>query len=392
MNRLLILATVLLPICINAQKKTEADKKQPSSTIKGYVINGNIYGLTKGAAVKLVNANTSTELATTTVEEKKITSKKNGKLVTTVKQTFVLKGFVPEPDLCILTIGGLKPFNLYVENSNITITGSKSDPAKWVVKGSASQDDFHEFEKAFTPLAQNLNSAATTINSMPPGAARDAQMANYENLQKRIQLKVDSFVNGKTSSYVSAFVLLVMMNFNNDPLLAETRFNKLDENVRDSYLGKVLAAQIADGKVGAIGTEAIEFSQPDTSGNPVSLSSFRGKYVLVDFWASWCGPCRQENPTVVYNYNKFHDKNFTVLSVSLDRPGKKDDWVRAIKEDNLTWMHVSDLKFWDNAAAKLYHIQSIPQNFLIDPSGKIVGKNLRGPALEAKLCETLGCN
>jgi peroxiredoxin len=137
---------------------------------------------------------------------------------------------------------------------------------------------------------------------------------------------------------------------------------------------------------------ALDFTQPDTTGTPISLSSFRGKYVLVDFWASWCGPCRTENPNVVESYNRFNSKNFTVLGVSLDRPGQKDKWINAIKEDNLTWTHVSDLQFWNNSVAQLYHVGSIPTNFLVDPTGKIVARNLRGPALQEKLCELLGCN
>ena len=111
------------------------------------------------------------------------------------------------------------------------------------------------------------------------------------------------------------------------------------------------------------------------------------KPVLVDFWASWCRPCREENPNVVNNYNKFKDKNFTVLGVSLDRPGRREDWVNAIQQDGLTWTHVSDLQFWNNEVAKLYRVQGIPQNILVDPKGVIVGKNLRGPDLEAKLCQ-----
>jgi peroxiredoxin len=154
--------------------------------------------------------------------------------------------------------------------------------------------------------------------------------------------------------------------------------------------GKYIREQIDNGKVGAVGTEAMDFVQTDTSGIPVSLSSFKGKYVLVDFWASWCKPCRMENPNLVSAYERFKAKNFTVLGVSLDR--SRDAWVKAIQDDKLAWSQVSDLKFWNNAVAMQYRIQQIPQNFLIDPNGKIVGKNLRGTDLDSRLCALLGCN
>jgi peroxiredoxin len=163
----------------------------------------------------------------------------------------------------------------------------------------------------------------------------------------------------------------------------EKLFGTLTPEVRSGPIGNYISQQIVEGRKNPIGRELPDFSQPDTAGKPVSLSSLKGKYVLVDFWASWCGPCRQENPNVVNVFNKYKDKNFTVLGVSLDKSRKP--WIDAIAADQLTWTHISDLKGWQNSVAMQFQIQSIPQNFLIDPSGKVIAKNLRGEALEQKI-------
>lgn len=341
-----------------------------------FIINGTMTGFADGTEVKLEDQNTGNQLAVTKIL--------NGK--------FTLKGKLAEPTLCWLKVTGEEPKYFYVENTTITIRGAKPFANNFNVSGSKSHIDFLDFESVFNPLIVRLQSLVPTINNTPYGPQRDSMMTIYTRIQDSIQKNIDAYISRHTSSFVSPFVLFVTTQFYEDPMLLEQRFNRLDAAVRATPTSVSLKNYIDYNKVGAVGTPAVDFTQPDTTGVPVSLSSFKGKYVLVDFWASWCGPCRMENPNVVASFNKFKEKNFTVLGVSLDRPGQKDNWLAAIHKDNLTWTHVSDLQFWNNAAAKLYRVQGIPFNILIDPQGKIIGKNLRGSDLDHKLCEVLGCN
>jgi peroxiredoxin len=227
------------------------------------------------------------------------------------------------------------------------------------------------------------------INRLPSLAKNDSVMNAYRKHLELINSEVDRFVAARPNSPVAPFVVVVTSELQQDLSTIERRYTQLNEGVRGSFYGKIIRQQIDDKKAGAIGSQAIEFVQADIEGKQVALSSFKGKYVLVDFWASWCRPCREENPNVVRAYNKFKEKNFTVLGVSLDN--NRAPWLKAIKADALAWTQVSDLKGWNNEAAAKYNIQSIPQNFLLDPSGKIIAKNLRGPELESRLCELLGC-
>ncbi|HLX93292.1 MAG TPA: TlpA disulfide reductase family protein [Puia sp.] len=302
-----------------------------------------------------------------------------------------LSGHINEPSLYELDFNqDQKKVAIFVGNENITVTGNVNDLQNLKIIGSKTNDDFTEFQRQFNSEILRLNTLVQTINGTRNITKDDTLVKEYLSLIGKIQADEDRFIDSRKASFVSGFVVYNFFKLSDDVFMQEKRLNSLTPEVQNGFFGKIVRQQIAVDKVGAIGSEELDFTENDTDGKPVSLSSFKGKYVLVDFWASWCHPCRLESPSVVSAFNKFRNKNFTILSVSLDK--SRDPWLQAIKEDNLTWTHVSDLKFWNNDVALKYHIVSIPQNFLIDPKGKIVAKNLRGADLESKLCELLGCN
>jgi peroxiredoxin len=213
---------------------------------------------------------------------------------------------------------------------------------------------------------------------------------DVQNLKAERRMQEIDFIKKHPDYIISVEALKDVVGYlPTDIRIYDKLFNGLNKKVRNSSEGVALKKTIDGFMAVRIGAEAPLFQQPDTAGNMISLKDLRGKYVLIDFWASWCGPCREENPNVVKAYERFRDKNFTVLGISLDKAEKRDAWIKAIKDDGLGWYHVSDLKFWSNAVAKLYSVRSIPQNFLIDPTGKIVGANLRGDALQQKLQELI---
>lgn len=209
---------------------------------------------------------------------------------------------------------------------------------------------------------------------------------DYTVAQNDVVNKIKAMLPDMGASLVSLFALN-FIDINTDFDTYDQLAQRFQKEKPDSPNAKALIGRVARIKGVMVGSEAPEIALSDTTGAVVPLSSLRGKYVLLDFWASWCGPCRSENPNVVRMYDKYKDKGFAIYSVSLDKD--KESWVRAIRNDRLTWTHVSDLKYWQSEAAQKYGVQGIPATFLLDKDGKIIAKNLRGPALEQKLEEIL---
>lgn len=253
--------------------------------------------------------------------------------------------------------------------SNATVSGSKSN---------LEFDKLRVAAKPFESKVSHLLGEAAEYKKSGNDAALARTETSLEQLQAELKAKVyGDYIQQNPSSPLAFFALQQYSGaIIEQPKKSQELFNLLPQGVRQSPDGRRMEALIHFAQLTPVGSSAPEFTQSDPDGKAISLSDFRGKYVLINFWASWCGPCRAQNPTLIKLYDQYKEDGLEILNVSLDKPGGKTDWTEAIDQDKLTWPQVSDLRFWNNQVAKQYGVVALPQNVLIDKSGKIVAKNL----------------
>lgn len=362
-----------------------------------YLITGTATGIENGKTIILQGQDPTTKMAVS-LDTVKV---ENGK--------FEIKGKVTEPAFHTLIVQGANgPVPFILETGEITIAIDKDSIHKSKVSGTYNNDEYVKFNEDLTKTQKSLVDFQKK-NTQKMQQAQQAQdtatinglMKQYMTLQTEVQAnskkKYLAYVETHPKAYISALIIQSMIS---DPSAdikkTESLYNALDESLKNTTPGKEIKTKLGQAKMPAVGASAApvgspnwraDFSAPNPEGKVVSLKQSLGKVTIVDFWASWCGPCRKENPNVVAIYKELHSKGLNIIGVSLDKEAAA--WKEAIAKDGLTWTQVSNLKFWEEPIAKQYGVESIPATFILDASGKVVAQDLRGPELKAKILELL---
>lgn len=309
------------------------------------------------------------------------------------KGKFVFSGDAREADVNFIFVDGMTQNAAFIlEEGKIEIEIYKDSIDKAILKGTPSNLDLMRYKtdtKAFADALSEIVKEIQQANGLGDNILVEDLQAQYKASQEKLNAYEKTYIKENTDSYVSS---LILERFISQKLITQSEakplFSNFTARIRTSRSGKnVLALLSRPYNATAIGEIAPDFSAPNPEGNVLSLNDLKGKVTIIDFWASWCRPCRIENPNLVRLYKRMHDKGLEVVGVSLDK--NKASWLRAIEDDGLIWNHVSNLKYWQDPVAALYSVRGIPAAFVLDKEGRIVAKNLRGRQLDAKIEELL---
>lgn len=282
----------------------------------------------------------------------------------------------------------------FPENENMKATLYKDSIFASRVKGGKQNESYSHFSTKMAEFNKKKQAAMQEYQDASQAQDMEAitriQSDNINLIAKETEFKKD-FLKENNNSLFGVMLIGEMLGMKEiSATEASEYFKDLDPKLAQSEIAQELSSSIESMKKADVGVVAPDFSAPTPTGEMLALSDALGTYTIIDFWASWCKPCRVENPNVVKVYKKYHDKGLNIISVSLDKAEQKDKWLQAIKDDEMDWFHVSNLEFWNDPIAAMYSVRSIPATFLLDADGKIIDKNLRGPALEAKIASLLG--
>lgn len=367
-----IIAVLILVIITGCQKELE-----------GYAITGTAEGIEDGKMVyvsQLDQVNQPSIIDSVAIQDEKFE---------------IDFSEVDQPHLSFLTVNGLNGNVMYIaENETINFEIYKDSLMASKVSGGKENEAFQKYVSQIKDLSKNAMALRGQMREEMSNSGDMSRMSYYQQKEDSLREKDLQFkkelIRENPDSFVSSLVLTDMQSMSVPNEVVREHYNMLSEEVKQTSFAKAVKENMDKAGAVDIGSKAPEFSGPNPEGEEISLSESLGKLTLIDFWAAWCRPCRVENPNIVNVYNKYHDKGFNVIGVSLDREDQRDRWLQAIKEDNLTWTQISHLQFWQEPIAQLYNVRAIPAAFLLDENGVIVAKNLRGEDLENKVKELLG--
>lgn len=368
----LIIVGLLLPVISIAQGNKKAT----------YEIIGELRGLNNDSIILFIN----------NYDDNGLRQKPDTVITVAHKNKFYFKGEVVKPGNAIGVIGSVKSrrsFSIFIEKGKIKISGTVDSLHNITVTGTTSNNDQTSSRAVTEKFYNSIKALRLELKDKQP------DLDDYKNITTAISKKFDSiqlyeldFIKTHPRSLMSGTFLYVLED--KIPLeQLEELYSPMSNEIKQSGFGSIVREKIVARKRVIIGNPAPDFVSTDTSGKSIRLSSFRGKYVLLEFWANWCVPCRQQSPHLVEMYKKYSDKGFTIIQYSVDEKKDEEKWKAAIRKDQLTWTQLADLNGFENKVSKLYGVQPIPDNFLIDPSGKIIGRRVEGKELEEKLKKLL---